>query len=541
MAKILFIIVATLTLCLASCRDVVDPTLSDAERLMTEHPDSALALLQTIIEPEELTGDSNRALYALLFTQAQHKNYITIDNDSLISKAVDYFDSSDDAYHRMLALYYQGEIYRAAKDYVKALPVMLKAYRQASESDNYFWIGMTARGISDIYEQSYCSTEEVAFAEISLENFKLAKAQPHIDHAILQLAEACYNNESFDKAVAKAEEVRDSAMKKADERIYAEAIRLIGESYIGSKQYSKALSPLMELCKSDLAVSDDSLFLGYAYLQLGDIEHAKALIHGNSNLSSGIGNWINYEIAIALGASDVAMRALQRLEYEEDSLLRRLLTQNIAGSQMNYYDFERKLNEAQLGNAQITLLGSSIVVFVVISFLVLLIIYYRKRRNDEIDRNLVIADLLRETTKKNNQWQSSVKTILSDRFAVLDRLCAIFYENSDSAVAKRRVSDEVNLLMKEISSDDNKMAELAEYVNTHYDGILTKLNHDFPEFKGIDYKLIIYSILGFSTPVIAMFLTESKVSLIYARRKRIKTKIKSSDSQYKDFFIEAMS
>lgn len=541
MARILFIIVATLTLCLVACRDVVDPTLSDAERLMTERPDSALALLQTIIEPEELTGESNRALYALLFTQAQHKNYITVDNDSLISKAVDYFGSSDDAYHRMLALYYQGEIYRVAKNYVKALPVMLNAYRQASETDNYFWIGMTARGISDIYEESYCSTEEVAFAEISLEKFKLAKAQPHIDHAILQLAEAFYNNESFDKAVAKAEEVRDSALKKSDERIYAEAIRLIGESYIGSKQYPKALSPLGELCKSKMAVSDDSLFLGYAYLQLGDIEHARALIHGNSNLSSGIGNWMNYEIAIALGASDVAMRALQRLEYEEDSLLRRLLTQNIAGSQMNYYDFERKFNEAQLENARITLWGSSIVVFVVISFLVLLIMYYRKRRNDEIDRNLVIADLLRETTMKNNQWQSSVKTILSDRFAVLDRLCAIFYENSDSAVAKRRVSDEVNLLMKEISSDDNKIAELAEYVNTHYDGILTKLNHDFPEFKGIDYKLIIYSILGFSTPVIAMFLTESKVSLIYARRKRIKNKIKSSDSQYKDFFLDAMS
>lgn len=87
MAKFLFIIVATLALSLVSCRDVVVPTLSDAERLMAERPDSAFALLQTIIEPEELTGESNRALYALLFTQAQHKNYITVDNDSLIFKS----------------------------------------------------------------------------------------------------------------------------------------------------------------------------------------------------------------------------------------------------------------------------------------------------------------------------------------------------------------------------------------------------------------------------------------------------------------------
>ena len=42
---------------------------------MHEKPDSALSLLKNISYPEILEGET-QALYALLFTQAQYKNYI---------------------------------------------------------------------------------------------------------------------------------------------------------------------------------------------------------------------------------------------------------------------------------------------------------------------------------------------------------------------------------------------------------------------------------------------------------------------------------
>ncbi|MBQ8243352.1 MAG: hypothetical protein IJZ40_07810, partial [Bacteroidaceae bacterium] len=80
-------------------------TLDKAETLMEDHPDSAYSLLQTI-DSEALRTRGGRARYALLYTQAQDKNYIDDTNDSLISIAVDYYRYHGDVRHCFLSIYY---------------------------------------------------------------------------------------------------------------------------------------------------------------------------------------------------------------------------------------------------------------------------------------------------------------------------------------------------------------------------------------------------------------------------------------------------
>lgn len=53
----------------------VDTMLLEAESLMMEHPDSALAILDSI-SPSQLTSDRKRADYALLLTQARDKKWM---------------------------------------------------------------------------------------------------------------------------------------------------------------------------------------------------------------------------------------------------------------------------------------------------------------------------------------------------------------------------------------------------------------------------------------------------------------------------------
>ena len=95
---LLFILVA-----LISCNDPkpVTDTLHRAEALMNEYPDSAWTLLNTI-SPDEMEQNRNRALYALLYTQAQDKTYRDETNDSLISVAVDYYRNTEDVRHKFL-------------------------------------------------------------------------------------------------------------------------------------------------------------------------------------------------------------------------------------------------------------------------------------------------------------------------------------------------------------------------------------------------------------------------------------------------------
>ena len=76
--------------------DKVDVLLVHAEECMEIHPDSALRLLKQIPHPDRL-HESQQADYALLLTQAQDKNYMdSLQSDSLIRIAVDYYQDGDE-------------------------------------------------------------------------------------------------------------------------------------------------------------------------------------------------------------------------------------------------------------------------------------------------------------------------------------------------------------------------------------------------------------------------------------------------------------
>lgn len=69
---------------LSSCSSSVkSPLLLSADSLMEIYPDSALSILESISSPQKLPC-ADRALYALLLTQARHKNYIALGDDSLL-------------------------------------------------------------------------------------------------------------------------------------------------------------------------------------------------------------------------------------------------------------------------------------------------------------------------------------------------------------------------------------------------------------------------------------------------------------------------
>ena len=86
------------------------PILKEAEALMYTRPDSALQMLETISQPEQLMGQE-QADYALLLTQARSRNRITAISDSLIRIAADYYQDSNDNARKAKAFLYLGDVY----------------------------------------------------------------------------------------------------------------------------------------------------------------------------------------------------------------------------------------------------------------------------------------------------------------------------------------------------------------------------------------------------------------------------------------------
>ena len=139
-------------LLLMACNDPkhVTDTLHRAEALMNEHPDSALTLLQSV-SPDEMGQNSTRAHYALLYTQAQDKNYIDETNDSLISVAVDYYRNTDDVRHQFLSYYYQGRVHFNTKDYLNATSCYMEAEQLADAVGDDYLAGLLYAELGRIY------------------------------------------------------------------------------------------------------------------------------------------------------------------------------------------------------------------------------------------------------------------------------------------------------------------------------------------------------------------------------------------------------
>ena len=70
-----------------SCHQVSQqhPILEQAEKVMSEHPDSALFLLEQVATPEKMP-ERDYATWCLLITEARDKNYIEHTSDSLINR-----------------------------------------------------------------------------------------------------------------------------------------------------------------------------------------------------------------------------------------------------------------------------------------------------------------------------------------------------------------------------------------------------------------------------------------------------------------------
>jgi hypothetical protein len=114
-----------LCLLLSACRSgnrEVTASLDRIEQVVGQHPDSALAelvRLDSLLDAGAVSieGDRQMARYALLKTQTHDKNYIDDTSDSLILRAVRYYDEHGSKREQMLAHFYHGAIFRNAKDH----------------------------------------------------------------------------------------------------------------------------------------------------------------------------------------------------------------------------------------------------------------------------------------------------------------------------------------------------------------------------------------------------------------------------------------
>jgi tetratricopeptide (TPR) repeat protein len=134
------------------------PTLLTADSIMWTNPDSGLLLLEQIPSPQDLRG-ADRALYALLLTQARYKSCVLLRNDSLIRIAVDYYEGSREQELLAKSYFYWGCVHVEQKELPEAIDLYLKALDLMLESNDSIFLAMLYSHLGDCYsEQDLRST-----------------------------------------------------------------------------------------------------------------------------------------------------------------------------------------------------------------------------------------------------------------------------------------------------------------------------------------------------------------------------------------------
>lgn len=120
---------------------------------MESHPDSALRILRQLATPEKLQG-SQQADYALLMTQAMHKNNLALTSDSLITVALHYYQHSDNTLRKGQSNYYMGAVCEEEEDLDAAFGYYLHAIEALQGNENFKMLGLVNTSIGRIcYEK----------------------------------------------------------------------------------------------------------------------------------------------------------------------------------------------------------------------------------------------------------------------------------------------------------------------------------------------------------------------------------------------------
>ncbi len=139
-----WVVVAIQVLVLPSCtpKDVRDK-LSEAESIMEEDPDSALHIINAI-DTINLKSKKDWAKYALLNVQARTKTNEIITSDSLISRAVTYYQEKGDSPDLMKSLFYNADILYNQGRYTSSIYNSTQAYDLAKGFKDDYWIAKSA-------------------------------------------------------------------------------------------------------------------------------------------------------------------------------------------------------------------------------------------------------------------------------------------------------------------------------------------------------------------------------------------------------------
>lgn len=202
MKKLLYIGFLLISVILGSCTEKEQYNIFNRViGYMEIYPDSALLLLNQIPHPENLRG-KQRADYALLLTQARDKNYLdSLQSDSLIKFAVDYYQDSDNKEKAGKAFFYYGKVMALQDKDTLATQAYLDAQRWFERTNEYKMMALVQESIGRMNINRRMYEMALSNYQQALNYYKMVKDTLGILYIYRDIARTYSIREDYDKVI----------------------------------------------------------------------------------------------------------------------------------------------------------------------------------------------------------------------------------------------------------------------------------------------------------------------------------------------------
>ena len=410
---------------LFSCSDShkLSERLSDAEAAMSEHPDSALAMLRKI-DASKLDSDRNKARYALLMSQALDKNYIDTTTFKILQPALDYFPENGSADEKLKTFYYQGRIYQNRHDNDSAMQCFMRGREFCQMASDTLAAANLLVAQGTILYTVYKFDD---FIEVNLEAAKLYKSIGKTDYELLSLANVADGgilavNKPF------TDSIMDIAMQRVSENPDLGYImaphKLTYALTFGDKD---DISTLLRYYPADSVDDMIKTDVAQAYCKIGDTYNAKRIL-SSIDSTSGVTASMKYKAVksyILEQAGDLpdALVAYKKFYNDLESIHSNIFSHNLLSAKERYEMEKANLIKIQKRDRIVWI--SLCVAFVLL--IILGFIYYRyrlgKAKSELDDREKERLRLEKQTTELECERQSLAAENLRHKMEHLETEC----------------------------------------------------------------------------------------------------------------------
>ena len=530
-------------------------TLSRAEALMTQAPDSALMLLEDLSKGA-LRGRENRAHFALLYSQALDKNYIDRSNDSIISIAVDYYSTRRSEPEKLfLSYYYLGRVQQNAGNLTRAMLSYGQAEELVAEIQDDYAIGLLYAQMGNLYHAVYDLPKSLDCFQKAYTHYEKADKELHKMYAKRDIGVLLMDLKKYSQAETYLLETLQWADENDELPLCQECVDFILSLYSKTiekpkyqafyqryKQYIQdeflALNTFVEL-----ALYENNPYKAEQYIK-------KAWLVTDERIDTSYLLLREYELNKQIGNYPQAINIIEDLFYAKDTLVRNVLQQPLLSAQRDYFKSQSELNELKLQHSKQKQIFVSIILIIIMLSAIVFVRQRLKAKAQEINQYLdKVQDLesellikernLQAVSESNSQMNEQINQLFAKQFATIDQLSVTCYEMHATRNEKEAVYKRVKKEIECFSSNKETLRELENIVNKNKNNAMAILREEFPKFSEMDFRLVCYCIAGFSAKAISVF-TGNSTGNIYMKKSRLKAKITASDIAQKEIITKAL-